>query len=84
MQRKIGYTHLIKMIQNYRVKKVTQDYDLNIVDDFRKIIQWVRYLNDCCWDFPSGSVVKNLPSNLGDLGLVPGLGRSGEGKGNPL
>ena len=25
------------MIQNYRVKKVTQDYDLNIVDDFSKI-----------------------------------------------
>ena len=36
----------------------------------------------------SGSVVKNLPANLGDTGdegLIPGLGRSpGEGKGNPL
>ena len=31
------------MIQNYRVKKVAQDYDLHIVDDFSKIILWVRY-----------------------------------------
>ena len=38
--------------------------------------------------FPGGSVVKNLPANegdTGDLGLIPGLGRSpGEGNGNPL
>ena len=36
-------------------------------------------------DFPFGSVVKNLPANAGDMGLIPGLGRySGEGNGNPL
>ena len=39
-------------------------------------------------DFPSGSVVKNLPANAGatgDVGLIPGLGRSpGEGNGYPL
>ena len=35
--------------------------------------------------FPSGSVVKNLPSNARDVGLIPGLGRSSaEGNGNPL
>ena len=29
--------------------------------------------------------VKNLPANAGDLGFVPGSGRSlGEGNGNPL
>ena len=34
---------------------------------------------------PSGSVVKNLPTNAGDTGSIPGLGRSpGEGHGNPL
>jgi len=27
-------------------------------------------------DFPSGSVVKNLPANAGDTGSIPGLGRS--------
>ena len=26
--------------------------------------------------FPGGSVVKNLPANAGDLGLILGLGRS--------
>ena len=35
--------------------------------------------------FPGGSVVKKLPANAGDLGLIPGFGRSpGEGNGNPL
>ena len=35
--------------------------------------------------FLSGSVVKNPPANAGDLGSIPGLGRSpGEGNGNPL
>ena len=30
-------------------------------------------------------MVKNLPANAGDAGLIPGLGRySGEGNGNPL
>ena len=26
------------------------------------------------WDFPGGSVVKNLPTNVGDTGSIPGLG----------
>ena len=35
--------------------------------------------------FLSGSMVKNLPANAGDVGLIPGLGRSpGERNGNPL
>ena len=41
--------------------------------------------------FPGGSAVKNLPTtqetacNAGDVGLIPGLGRSpGVGSGNPL
>ena len=30
-------------------------------------------------------MAKNLPANAGDVGLIPGLGRSpGEGSGNPL
>ena len=30
-------------------------------------------------------MIKNLPANAGDVGSVPGLGRSpGEGHGNPL
>ena len=26
------------------------------------------------WDFPGGPVVKNLPSNAGDVGYIPGRG----------
>ena len=40
------------------------------------------------WAFPGGSVVKNLPvdaGDTGDLGLIPGLGRSPGGvNGNPV
>ena len=36
-------------------------------------------------DFPGGSDGKASVYNAGDLGLIPGSGRSpGEGKGNPL
>ena len=35
--------------------------------------------------FPGGSVVKNVPDNAGDMGLIPRLGRYlGDGNGNPL
>jgi len=35
--------------------------------------------------FPCGSTGKESGRNVGDLGLIPGLGRSpGEGNGNPL
>ena len=35
--------------------------------------------------FPDSSVGKESTCNVGDLGLIPGLGRSpGEGKGYPL
>ena len=34
---------------------------------------------------PGGTVVRNLPPNAGDVGLIPGLGRSpGVGNGDPL
>ena len=34
---------------------------------------------------PGGSMVKNLPANAGDIGSIPGSGRSPrEGNGDPL
>ena len=37
------------------------------------------------WDFPGGSVGKESACNVGDMSLIPGLGRSpGEGNCNPL
>ena len=42
-------------------------------------------LIDCFGASLVAPLVKNLPASAGDLGLVPGLGRSpGEGNGNPL
>ena len=36
-------------------------------------------------EFRGGSVVKNLPANAGDMGSIPGSGRSpGVGNGNTL
>ena len=41
---------------------------------------WVNLLSRT-----GGSVVMNPPANAGDVGLIPGSGRSpGEGNGNPL
>ena len=35
--------------------------------------------------FPGGSAIKNPPASTGDMGLIPGSGRSpGERNGNPL
>ena len=35
--------------------------------------------------FPGGLVIKNPPANAGDMGLIPGSGRSPrEGNGKPL
>ena len=46
------------------------------------------FLRDCILvfkGFPGGAEVKVSACNVGDLGLIPGSGRSpGEGNGNPL
>ena len=37
------------------------------------------------WGFPGGLVVKDPPANAGDMGSIPGPGRTpGEGHGSPL
>ena len=35
-----------------------------------------NYSKNCIPDFPGGAVVKNLPANAGDMGSIPGPGRS--------
>ena len=45
----------------------------------------ILYTMNIYMDFPCGSAGKESACNAGDLGSVPGLGRSpGEGKGYPL
>ena len=46
---------------------------------------WYCCVTSCPTGFPDSSVGKESACNAGDLGLIPGLGRSpGEGKGYPL
>ena len=48
-------------------------------------LQWVYWDITPSQGFPGGSEIKNPPANEGDLGSIPGLGRSpGEGNGNPF
>ena len=50
---------------------------------YRKPKSWLKL--SCTWGFPHSSVGKSSACNTGDLGLIPGLGRSpGEGNENPL
>ena len=51
---------------------------------FLSILRWIRYAQ-CAFGLPGGSVGKEFACSVGDLGLIPGLGRSpGEGNGNLL
>ena len=46
---------------------------------------FLRLNNIPSYNFPGGTVGKNLPANEGDMGWIPGSGRSsGEGSSNPL
>ena len=48
-------------------------------------MQWDRLPTPVFLGFPSGPTGKESACNAGDLGSIPGLGRSpGEGKGYPL
>ena len=50
-----------------------------------KMGNFILYILSRFKDYPSDSVVKNLPASAGDTALIPGSGRSpGEGNGYPL
>ena len=49
----------------------------------RKAVKWVNLSSQ--WGFPGSSAGKESACNVGDLDLIPGLGRSpAGGDGNPL
>ena len=49
------------------------------------VVIFILYLFIFCSSDLGDSVVKNLSANAGDMGLIPGLGRSpGGGNGNTL
>ena len=58
---------------------------LNIELEVSSLIQTFKMKLKEAMDFPHGSDGKVPAYNAGDLGSIPGLGRSpGEGNGNPL
>ena len=52
-------------------------YSSNIYNhqDMETTLNWIDKEN-MVWHFTGGSVVKNLPANEGETGLIPDLGRS--------
>ena len=49
------------------------------------LAEWIQKQDLNVWFIPGGSDGKESACNAGDLGLIPGLGRSpGEGNGHPL
>ena len=44
--------------------------------EFDLVVLTLVSLRQLTWDFPYGPVVKNLPANAEDTGLIPGLGIS--------
>ena len=57
---------------------IKQFLELNFPLDLKNLLKWEM-------GFPHSSVSKSSACNAGDLGLIPGSGRSpGKGNGNPL
>ena len=66
----------INRLYNYSLGIV---YGIPSLDILNMIIRKTQCLLVC------GAMIKNLPANPGDIGSIPGLGRScGEGKGSPF
>ena len=56
-----------------------------IIEDEKGLESNISQTSILCEGFPCGSAGKESACNAGDLGLIPGLGRSpGEGKGHPV
>ena len=74
-------TPLTPMDRSSRQKINIETQTLNDTTDQIDLIAIYRTF----WGFPGGSDSKESACNVGDLGSVPGLGRShGGGQGNPL
>ena len=54
-----------------RMKGGLCDESVTIQQSWAGLLKQLHFLG-----FPGGSVVKNLPANPGDMGLIPGLRRS--------
>ena len=50
-----------------------------LYSQFFKVVSlsyFIFHIKNETWGFPGGTVVKNPPDNAGNMGSIPGLGRS--------
>ena len=80
-----------KWLAHGHTANIWQRLDLNPglrLPSFQLMLQRQLYISSCNLGpkgFPGGTVVKNPPASAGDMGSIPGLGRSpGIRNGNPL
>ena len=55
------------------ISHIIKNYLIMVLNYFTKTL---KNMYDILWDFPGSPVVRNLPTNAGETGLIPGLGRS--------
>ena len=41
------------------------------------LFMWIKKKKNHFWDFPGGPILKNIPANAGNTGLIPGPMRCG-------
>ena len=77
--------HILQLIGIYMVVQfeiLVQLFSLGLFSKIATVIDIFVFFGE---GLPGGSMVKNLPASIGDIGSILGLGRSpGEGNGNPL
>ena len=75
----------MRHLRNYDMEKEVALLSLFFQRLFPKMHRYNIKRHISVQGFLGGSVVKNLPDNVGDVGSVPGLGKSSrEGNGNTL
>ena len=57
-------------------------YNVHFRNEETEVLKWTLKKKKTTWDFPGGLAVKNLSANAGDMGSIPGLGRSHIPQGN--
>ena len=84
----MAFGHLSVPLGKWLFRSCAHFYEFFVLFCFFHIVlyQLFKYLGGARGKgFPGGSEVKASDSNAGDLGSIPGSGRSpGEGNGNPL
>ena len=87
--RDTSVSKLHKMVKDREAQHAWGCEDSDTTEQQQRTTDWVAYPTEMyCLiveGFPGGSAAKESAHNVGDLGSIPGLGRSpGEGKGSPL